>query len=94
MTSLKKHGVYVSAFLPAAYRCPPSLDLPSRAIVTLCIFSPADTWIAQATTGEKPPALWGHTLTKIDQHRAGLFGGFDGGRDHNDTFILDMETWV
>ena len=80
-------------FLPGAYYFP--LSLPPPAIVTLCISFPTDTWTAQATTGEKPPALWGHTLTMVDQNRAVAFGGRDGSYVyHNDTYILDMETWV
>ena len=56
---------------------------------------PADLWSVQATTGDRPPALYGLTLTKIDQHRAALFGGSDGrNRQNNDTYVLDMATWV
>ena len=50
-------------------------------------------WRYQATTGDKPPALSGHTLT-IVTGKGALFGGYDGGRRHNDTYILDLETWV
>ena len=55
---------------------------------------PADLWSVQATTGDRPPALDGLTLTKIDRHRAALFGGLDGISFHNDTYVLDMATWV
>ena len=55
---------------------------------------PADLWSVQATTGDRPPALNNLTLTKIDQHRAALFGGHDGRKYHNDTYVLDMATWV
>ena len=48
----------------------------------------------QATSGEKPPGLWGHSLTMIDTHRALLFGGLDGWRRHNDAYLLDLVTWV
>lgn len=54
----------------------------------------SDTWTAQATTGEKPPAIYGHTLTMIDQNKAVLFGGYDGQISYNDTYILDVNTWV
>ena len=97
MTSTRELVVYVSATcIPACsiLISSLSLSLPPLAIVTLCISFPTDTWTAQATTGEKPPALRGHTLTMVDQHRSILFGGYDGGRWHNDTYILDMETWV
>ena len=50
-------------------------------------------WVAQPTTGEKPPPLSGHTFTKIDHKRAVAFGGSTGSRV-NDTYVLDMETWV
>ena len=55
---------------------------------------PADLWSVQATTGDRPPALSYLTLTKIDQHRAALFGGYGGSWRHNDTYVLDMATWV
>ena len=53
-----------------------------------------DTWTAQVTTGEKPPALSGHSLTIIDQCRAVLFGGWDGSYRRNETYTLDLDTWV
>ena len=29
------------------------------------------------------------------RHRSAVFGGwYDGGSYHNDTYVLDMETWV
>ena len=55
---------------------------------------PAGVWSAQPTTGEKPPPLESHSFTKIDQHRAVVFGGFTGNKETNDTYVLDMETWV
>ena len=53
-----------------------------------------ETWTIQTTTGEKPPPLACHTLTMTDGHRATVFGGFDGVRSHNDTYVLDVKTWV
>ena len=35
-----------------------------------------------------------HTFTKVDHHRAVIFGGFTGSTELNDTYVLDMETWV
>ena len=68
---------------------------PFDLIVSLWISFPTDTWTAQDTTGEKPPALCGHSLTLIEQHRAAMFGGSNGlGHYRNDTYLLDMETWV
>ena len=54
---------------------------------------PAGVWAVQTTNGESPPPLAGHTLTKIDHHRAVVFGGYTGSYS-NDTYVLDMETWV
>ena len=36
-----------------------------------------ETWNIQATTGDKPPALCGHTLTIMDGNKALLFAGVD-----------------
>ena len=53
-----------------------------------------DEWSAQPTTGEKPPPLSHHTFTKIDHSRAVVFGGLTRNSRLNDSYILDMETWV
>lgn len=58
-----------------------------------CVIFPAEVWVVQETTGEKLPPLSSHTFTKIDHHRAVVFGGFTGTLA-NDTYMLDMETWV
>ena len=55
---------------------------------------PAGVWAVQMTTGESPPPLSRHTFTKIDYHRAVVFGGYTGSSRLNDTYVLDMETWV
>ena len=55
---------------------------------------PAGVWAVQRTTGESPPPLSHHTFTKIDHHRAVVFGGYTGSSYLNDTYVLDMETWV
>ena len=55
---------------------------------------PAGEWAVQRTTGESPPPLAGHTFNRIDHHRAVVFGGFTGRSRKNDTYVLDMETWV
>ena len=57
----------------------------------------AGVWTEQPTAGRKPPALRDHTFTKIDNHRAVVFGGDTEslmGSRTNDTYVLDMETWV
>ena len=52
-------------------------------------------WIAQSTSGKRPVGLWGHSLTMINRGRALLFGGWSGGAKwHNDTYLLDLESWV
>ena len=51
-------------------------------------------WSAQLTTGKKPPPLCAHTFIKIDHHRAVVFGGSTGRVDNNDTYVLDLKTWV
>ena len=55
---------------------------------------PTEICTAQTTTGDEPPSLNGCTLTLIDQHKAVLFGGYDGHEYRNDTYLLDMEKWV
>ena len=74
------------------------LSIPCKhdfhALVTLSISFPTDMWTAQATTGERPPLLVGHTLTKCDHNRAILFGARAEGNYRNDTYALDMDTWV
>ena len=51
-------------------------------------------WSVQATTGEKPPPRSTYTFTKIDHHRAVVFGGGTGTKALNDAYVLDMEKWV
>ena len=51
-------------------------------------------WSVPDTTGETPPVLRGHTLTSVDSNRAVLFGGYDWGTHCNETYLLDMESWV
>ena len=51
----------------------------------------------QRTTGESPPPLSHHTFTRIDHHRAVVFGGLAESSREDDTYgtyVLDMETWV
>ena len=55
---------------------------------------PAEVWDIQKTSGESPPPLFNHTFTRIDHHRAVVFGGCAGSSWENDTYVLDMKTWV
>lgn len=51
-------------------------------------------WLAQPTTGDRPPAMADHTFTKIDNTRAVVFGGSTWWKPLNDVYILDMDAWV
>ena len=55
---------------------------------------PAEVWDIQKTSGESPPPLFNHTFTRIDHHRAVVFGGCAGSSWENYTYVLDMKTWV
>ena len=68
--------------------------LSSQTHTLLYVTAPAGVWSVHPTTGEKPPPLADHTFTKIDHHRAVVFGGWTGSCKLNDTYVLDMETWV
>lgn len=73
--------------------CPSNLTPPSL-LVTVCVILLTETWTAQAATGENPPALCAYALVMIDKNKAALFGGWDGRKMHNDTYILDTDVWV
>ena len=69
----------------------------TAATLYVIIFVPiyTETWNIQATTGDKPPALCGHTLTIMDGNKALLFAGVDDKNHwHNQSYLLDMEKWV
>ena len=53
-----------------------------------------EMWTIPEPTGDKPTKLARNSLTMIDQQRAALFGGYDGKRGHNETYLLDLETLV
>ena len=57
-----------------------------------CIF--VESWSSQATNGEVPPPMDGHTFTKINNHSAVVFGGYSESRNSNDAYLLDMQNWV
>ena len=65
-----------------------------RLIYFCSVTVPAGVWAVQPTTGQKPPPLSHHTFTMIDHHRAVMFGGYTGSSKVNDTYVLDMKTWV
>ena len=61
----------------------------------LCsVFLLAGVWSVQPTTGKKPPPMSHHTFTKIDHHRAVVIAGVTGWVLLNNTYVLDMQTWV
>ena len=55
-------------------------------------------WSSLQTTGERPPPCNYFSFTMVDDHRAVLFGGFQGGkRRTNDVYLLDlifMVSWL
>ena len=56
-----------------------------------------DIWIRPMIEGSPPPARDGCTLTKVDKHRAVLFGGHGRGRNilvPPCVYILDMHNWI
>ena len=58
----------------------------------MALFSSLDMWLRPTTTGSSPPACQWCSLTRVDHHRAVLFGGV--GKDRKlispDVYILDM----
>ena len=54
----------------------------------------AGTWSCPATTGDKPLPCAHFTLTKVDDSRVVMFGGWTGIRFLNDVYILDVKQWV
>ena len=61
---------------------------------SLIIFITTGTWSSIVCTGTRPPPCSAFTLTMIDNHRAVLFGGWQGGHRSNDAYILDMSIMV
>ena len=64
---------------------------------TISLFSSSlDSWHRPTITGTPPPACSKMSLTRVDSHRAVMFGG--GGKDNEllspDVYILDMLNWV
>ena len=54
----------------------------------------ADMWSFPATTGERPPACAGFSLTSIDHRRAVMFGGDGVKCVMNDVYVIDLQTMV
>ena len=63
---------------------------------SLTVFFYLDTWIRPNITGSPSPACHHCSLTRVDNHRAVMFGGL--GKDNElippDVYILDMLHWV
>ena len=63
-------------------------------IVAFIIITPG-VWSSPVINGDRPPPCSAFTFTKIDQHRAVLFGGVVHGYDTlNDVYILDFRNKV
>ena len=53
------------------------------------------TWSTPTTTGDCPPPCVDFSFTRVDEHRAVVFGGYQPEAGTvADTYILNMETWV
>ena len=51
-------------------------------------------WLSPQTTGMRPLPCAGFSFTKVDLHRAVLFGGRQAEKRVNEIHILNMENWV
>ena len=52
-------------------------------------------WSSPQTTGKRPPPCSNFSFTIVDDHRAVLFGGFQGGKGTTkDVYILDLRSMV
>ena len=52
-------------------------------------------WSSPQTTGKRPPPCSTFSFTMVDDHRAVLFGGFQGGKGRTkDVYILDLRSMV
>lgn len=53
------------------------------------------TWSSPTTMGSRPPPCVDFSLTKVDSHRAVVFGGYQPETGTvAETYILNIETWV
>ena len=99
----------LSAFLPPSLSSflPPSLSsflplssllvffLPSSLLVSLPPSYMPGTWTSQPTTGCVPPPCVDFSFTCVDGRRAVVFGGYQPQTGiTNDTYLIDMDTWV
>ena len=71
------------------------LDIPLPELTTPSTPSCAGIWTSQPTTGSVPPPCVDFSFTCVDKRRAVVFGGYQPQTGiTNDTFLLDMDTWV
>ena len=54
----------------------------------------SDCWSPVCVTGSNPSPRASHTLTAVDEKRVILFGGYDGQKDLNDLWLLDVQKKV
>ena len=54
------------------------------------------TWSSPSFSGTRPPPCGVFSLTSIDDHRALLYGGYDGERRRrvSDLYLIDFQTMV
>ena len=51
-------------------------------------------WSSPAVTGTKPPPHSILSFTKVDSSRAVVYGGWTGGAENADAYVLDLDKWV
>ncbi len=51
-------------------------------------------WSSRELKGERPPPCDSFTFTKLDQHRAVLFGGRQPNHRVNDVYVFDFRNMV
>jgi hypothetical protein len=78
------------------YTCIPEGISHPMIIFHRSLFSSLDMWFRPTITGSPPPACNWCSLTRVDHHRAVLFGGAGKGVEliSPDVYILDMNHWV
>ena len=55
-----------------------------------CVYLPGE-WSSPNITGQPPPPCSHFTLTRVDERRAALFGGWSGsGESSDDLFIIEL----
>ena len=63
---------------------------------TSCCIPFSGAWSSPSFSGTRPPPCGGFSLTSIDDHRALLYGGWDGERRGrvSSLYVIDFQTMV